>query len=411
MSTFGQSGVSSSRVSFTLQDLSTHPNRLAAHYSRFRVTERLLLTGHSHQAWPDRAFAGQERAWNDAAEWVDDKWEKAFAEANRVREGYRRLLGDPSGFYSLADNTFDLLVRLISALSLRQRPRLVTTDSEFYSLRRLLTRLEEEGVEVERVAAHPAVNVGERLAAATDAKTAAVLTSTVFFNSAHIAGALTRAAEACRQHGAVLVLDAYHQLNVVPMSLTDAGLEDAFVVGAGYKYCQLGEGNGFLRFPADCRLRPVATGWFAEFGELTYEQSSTGVQYNAGHDRFAGATYDPTSHYRAAEVFAFFHEQQLDVGLLRRVSQHQIGMLCRLFDGLDLDPSLIARDRRVPLQSLGGFLALRSPHAEAIWQRLKDAGVYTDQRGDIVRLGPAPYLSDHQLEEAMGHLGRIVGAI
>jgi len=333
--------VSSNIVSFSLQDLTTHPNPLAPYYSRFRVAERLLLTGHSHQAWPDRAFEGQQRAWKDASEWVDDKWERAFLEADRVREGYRRLLGDPSGHYSLAANTFELLVRLLSALPLRQRPRLVTTDSEFHSLRRLLTRLEEEGVEVERIDAHPAVNVGERLAAVTDEKTAAVLTSTVFFNSAQIAGGLTQAAEACRQHGAVLVLDAYHQLNVVPMSLAQADLTDAYVVGAGYKYCQLGEGNGFLRFPADCRLRPVATGWYAEFGELTHEHDSIKVQYHAGHDRFAGATYDPTSHYRAAEVFAFFQGHELDVALLRQVSQHQIGLLCRLFDALDLSPNVI----------------------------------------------------------------------
>ena len=40
---------------------------LARHYSRFRVSERVLLTGHSHQAWPDVAFSAQKQAWTDAA--------------------------------------------------------------------------------------------------------------------------------------------------------------------------------------------------------------------------------------------------------------------------------------------------------------------------------------------------------
>ena len=140
-------------MTLTLQDLATHPNPLATHYSHFRVADRLLLTGHSHQAWPDRARAGQIRAWDDAASQVDDKWERAFAAAERVRAGYRRLLDDPAGLYSLAANTFELLVRLLSALPWRERPRVVTTDSEFHSLRRLLSRLEEEGIEVVRVAA------------------------------------------------------------------------------------------------------------------------------------------------------------------------------------------------------------------------------------------------------------------
>jgi kynureninase len=268
--------------------------------------------------------------------------------------------------------------------------------------------MEEEGIEVDRVAAHPAVDLGERLAAATGADTAAVLSSTVFYSSAHIAGDLLPAAEACRRHGAILVLDAYHQLNVVPMSLATAGLEDVFVVGAGYKYCQLGEGNGFLRFPADCRLRPVATGWFAEFGDLAQEHDAGRVPYHAADDRFAGATYDPTSHYRAAEVFAFFQDEELEPQVLRDISQHQIGLLRQRFDELDCDPGLIDRDRQIPLSGLGGFLALRSPRAAEVWQRLREAGVHTDQRADIVRLGPAPYLSDRQLEEAVEILGRVV---
>jgi kynureninase len=388
--------------------LYAEPNALAPYYSRFRVAKRLLLTGHSHQAWPDRGFAGQRRAWEDAAEKVDDKWELATDKANRVREGYRRLLDDPNGRYSLAASTHDLLVKWLSALPWRRRSQLVTTDAEFYSLRRQLARLEEEGIEVVRVPAHPAATVGERLAAATSDRTAAVLTSTVFFSSAHIGGGFGEAAAACRRHGALLLLDTYHQLNVVPFSLKELGLEDAYVVSAGYKYCQLGEGNAILRFPEDCELRPVATGWFAEFGELTAAKMPGQVTYNAGDDRFAGATYDPTSHYRAAEVFDFFVEQGLDPQVLRTVSRHQIKLLARLFDELDLDPRIIDRSRSVPLDGLGGFLALDSPRADDIHRGLKSAGVATDFRGSILRLGPAPYLSDRQLETAMGLLGQVV---
>jgi acetylornithine/succinyldiaminopimelate/putrescine aminotransferase len=132
------------------------------------------------------------------------------------------------------------------------------------------------------------------------------------------------------------------------------------------------------------------------------------VPYHAADDRFAGATYDPTSHYRAAEVFAFFQDEELEPQVLRDISQHQIGLLRQRFDELDCDPGLIDRDRQIPLSGLGGFLALRSPRAAEVWQRLREAGVHTDQRADIVRLGPAPYLSDRQLEEAVEILGRVV---
>ena len=66
-----------------------NPEDLAKHYTRFRVSERILLTGHSHQAWPDVAFEAQQQAWLDAAELVDDVWDKAFEKANEVRRGSR----------------------------------------------------------------------------------------------------------------------------------------------------------------------------------------------------------------------------------------------------------------------------------------------------------------------------------
>ena len=86
-------------------------NPLAQHYSRFRVAERLLLTGHSHQAWPDAGFEGQLRAWLDAAEFVDDKWARAAEQAAAVRAGFARLIGDRPENIALGQNTHELVTR------------------------------------------------------------------------------------------------------------------------------------------------------------------------------------------------------------------------------------------------------------------------------------------------------------
>jgi kynureninase len=383
------------------------PNALAPAYSRFRVAERLLLTGHSHQAWPDCGIDGQIQAWLDAADFVDDKWDQAFAQAAQVRDGFARLLGDARGEIALGANTHELVVRLLSALPLGQRPRLVTTDGEFHSIRRQVDRLEEEGLAIVRVPEDPLDSLAARLAAAVNDRTALVLVSAVFFDTARIARGLGEVAAACRRHGSRLLVDVYHALNVVPFSLEAEGLEDAFAVGGGYKYCQLGEGNCFLRIPPDTELRPVITGWYSEFGVLTEGERSRRVAYGRGGDRFAGATYDPTSHYRAARVFGFFRDRELTPPLLREVSQHQIGLLASAFDALDLDPAVVSRDRSCALDELGGFLALRSPDAAGLSRRCRARGVWTDSRGDVLRLGPAPYLADRQLQDAIGILGEV----
>src|SRR5439155_10409166 len=98
-----------------------NPEDLAKHYTRFRVSERILLTGHSHQAWPDVAFEAQQQAWLDTAEYVDDVWEKAFEQANEVRRGFARLLDDSPERIALAQNTHELVVRFLSALPLKKR--------------------------------------------------------------------------------------------------------------------------------------------------------------------------------------------------------------------------------------------------------------------------------------------------
>jgi kynureninase len=383
------------------------PNALAPFYSRFEVGQRLLLTGHSHQAWPDCGLEAMKQAWLDAAQLLDHKWDLAFAQADRVRAGFARLLDCRAGEIALGPSVHDLLVRFLSALPLRTRPRIVTTDGEFHSVRRQLDRIEEAGIEIIRVRSSPAAAVAGELIARIDDRTAAVIVSSVFFRTAEIVPGLDDVLRRCQRAGAEMLVDAYHSLNVVPFSLKRQALGGAFVAGGGYKYCQLGEGNCFLRIPEDCRMRPVVTGWFSKFDSLTAESNPHPVAYGDGPARFAGSTYDPASNYRGARVFAFFEEMNLSPTLLREVNSHQVRLLAGHFDSLDLDPGVIKRQCSIPLESTGGFLVLHSTRADEICRRLYERGVHADSRGSALRLGPAPYLSDAQLTESMKVLGEI----
>jgi kynureninase len=395
----------------TLGEIRRTPNALAPHYGRFRVEERLLLTGHSHQAWPDVAAEAQLAAFEDAAAEVDEKWELAGARAEAVRAGFRGLLGDPSAEIALGANTHELLVRFLSALDLRRRPRLVTSDGEFHTVRRQMARLAEAGLEVVRVPTEPVATLAERLAAAADARTSAVIVSAVLFETSRIVPDLGALATLCAECGAELLVDAYHALGPVPFDVWQQGLGGAWITGGGYKYLQLGEGNCFLRLPPQAEtMRPVVTGWFAEFDLRAADLDPETVAYGSGAGRFAGSTYDPTSHYRAARVFDFFVERQLSPALLREVVQHQVGRLAAGFDALDADRRLISRDLTVPIEALGGFLALRTPRAGELQAALARRGVMTDSRREHLRLGPAPYLSDAQLDAAIAALGDALAA-
>ena len=352
------------------------------------------------------------QAWHDAAELVDGKWDLALAVAEEVREGYRDLLDDPDGHIALGQNTHELVTRFLSALPLRDRPRVVTTDGEFHTVRRQLARLREEGLEVVQVGSTGSAEnapgaIAEAVVDAVDDRTAAVLMSSVLFGNSLIVDGLGEVATACDRVGASLLVDAYHSINVVPFSVRGMGLERAFVVGGGYKYCQFGEGVCFLRVPPDCSMRPVLTGWFSEFGELAANPGTRRVAYGDGPLRFAGSTYDPVGHYRARAVLRFFQSEQLDPSLLRAVSQAQLTRLAKGIEALDIDPAMLTWNQRLPLERRGGFLALDAPNAGDIAARLRRRGVFTDHRGTVLRMGPAPYVTGTQLDEAVGLLREV----
>ncbi len=264
-----------------------------------------------------------------------------------------------------------------------------------------------------KVAAAPVETLAERVAAEVDERTACALVSSVLYATAEIVPGLRAVAEACARRGAYLLVDAYHHLNAVPFDLRAEGLSSAFVTGGGYKYCQLGEGNAFLRVPPGLELRPVVTGWFAEFDARADAKVPGEVAYAPGPGRWGGATFDPTAHYRAAAVFDFFEDRGLTPRLLREVSRHQVGLLARLCAEGDLGARVrLPREPGSPaMEQIAGFLALRTPHAGALCDALRESGVWTDARADILRLGPAPYLRDDQLEEAVARLARLSASL
>jgi len=263
-----------------------------------------------------------------------------------------------------------------------------------------------------KVPSLPVTEVVEKIIAACSPlkaeKISAVYLSSVFFNSGLILPDLNVLAEFCDKSDMTLIIDAYHHLNVVPFSVEENKLQNTFIVGGGYKYCQLGEGNAFLRFPKDCSLRPVITGWFSEFSVMSAKKKPGEILYGEKGDLFAGATYDPTSNYRGARVFKFFDEMNLTPEFLRKISKHQISLLIEEFDKLDLNKNFIKRDTSVSLNSIGGFMVLYSDYAGEISDKLKKRNVWTDYRGNVLRFGPAPYIPDEQIKGAMRILGLIV---
>ena len=385
--------------------------RLQPYYSRFNVTGRLLFTGHSHQAWPDVAMNGYEEAFAVAADEVDKKWETVFEQVEVLRNYLRNFYNDPDGRYCLGQNVHQLMVSWLSALPLMKKPRIITTNGEFYSMERQLKRLEEEGLEVVRLTAEPNAEFAAQLETELQRKpAAAVMLSRIFFGSGLIFSHLQETAKVCRKYNVPLLVDDYHGTNVVPLDFKAGDLEDIFILIGGYKYLQWGEGNCFLRFPTNCELRPAITGWFAAFDTLE-DPPSPKVRYTDPNQRFGSATFDGVSQFRAAKVARFFEKQGLTPDRLRQQYRSQVQYLMERFGESRLESYGVRLRHRHPAERRGGFLALKTANARKIKERLMEEDIFTDARGDTLRLGPAPYITTKQMDQLMERLEEVAQSV
>jgi selenocysteine lyase/cysteine desulfurase len=378
--------------------------RVRAAYSRFLSAGppgRILLTGHSHQAWPDVVRDALLEFYDDSARLVDDKWSEAvFPKADRVGRAILERMGfDGGDDIAFGRSTHELVGRLLSCLPLpagSARPRVVTTTGEFHSLHRQLARLGEDRLDVVWVPAEPRAGLAERLLEALEPGTAMLAVSAVLFEDAYIVPRLGEVLARAVDLGAIALVDAYHAFNVAPVDWGPAAAR-LFVTAGSYKYAGFGEGVCWLRIPSDCRLRPADTGWFADFDSLALPRGGE-VRYGAGGSRFAGSTFDASGLYRAEAALAQWDRLGLGAAELRAVSTAQTRRVISGLDAARVGGSLVS-SRDDALRA--GFVSVRAADAGAIVARLRARGVLVDSRRDLLRIGPAPYLTDDEIDRGV----------
>ncbi len=352
---------------------------------------------HSHHYWPDVTREAMLQYWDDTARLVDDKWDMMFGQkVPRVQ----RLIADilqirQSEQLVFAPNTHELLFRLLSCFDWTAGLKVLTTDSEFHSFSRQINRFAEDvRVEVVKVPTEPFATFPQRFVAAAAAlQPDLVFFSQVFFNSGVVVTELdtfvSQLEQCCR---ATIAVDGYHGFMALPTDLS--GLEGRiFYLAGAYKYAQGGEGCCFMLVPHGNSLRPLYTGWFAEFGALAGVKSQQ-VGYADDGYQFAGATMDLTALYRLLAVLELFAADGLSVRTIHQHVQQLQHTFLQLLDQLQHPwlnrQHLLADD----LQHHGHFLTFRGPDANAVAELsalLKQHRIETDYRGDRLRFGFALY--------------------
>ncbi len=387
---------------------------LTAHFSIFReaAPARIHLAAHSHHYWPDAACRAHGEAVTQAARHADDKWEPVFEElVPSVRRGIGCILDlpDPTTI-AFAPNTHELVCRLLSALPLNGRPRVLTSDAEFHSFERQIVRLAEEGlVAVERVATEPAATFPQRFhAAVARGGHDLIFVSHVFYNSGATCGDIAALVAAVPSPDAFIAIDGYHGFMALPTGLS-AVAPRAFYLAGGYKYAMAGEGVCFMHCPPGYAPRPRDTGWFAGFGALTHGFAGQ-VAYGADGSRFMGATFDPSGLHRLKAVLDWMDGIGLTVTAIHRHVMDLQAQFLAAVDAAGIAPLRRARlITPIETEDRGHFLTYETAEAPSIHAQLAAAGIVTDVRGARIRFGFGCYHAEREIEPAVGAIALALG--
>ena len=369
---------------------------------------RLHFAAHSHHLWPDASHAAQGAAWDDANRHADNKWDLVLGQVVPEAQAHvaaELMLPSPDSVV-FAPNTHDILLRIHSGFA-RRPVRILSTDGEFHSFRRQAERWQEAGdAIVERVPLHPFDTFAERfIEAARAGGHDWIMVSHVFFRTGGLFDRIEDLAALARPDGPWVLVDAYHGFMATPTDLS-AVADRIFYVAGGYKYAMAGEGACFLHAPPGFCERPVVTGWFAEFGDLTGPPG--GVKYRADAGRFWGATMDCTALYRFNAARRMLDEAGLTTAA---VADHARTLASRLQTARPEAGALSTAEVLNPVEGDGPrarFLALRHPDAQHWRAALLAADVVTDVRDDTIRFGFGLYQDADDVERLITVCARVL---
>lgn len=352
----------------------------------------VYLNSNSTGAFPRGARAAADAFYDRLFHWRDEAW-GGFLEAMRAYEAeLARLIGAAPGTIALDTSVSNLFARFLSALDFTERPRVVTSDLEFPSTRFILEAHARRGC---RPVVVPSDGIAVDEAAvcqAIDERTKLVLVSHATFAT----GALTDLAPIvarAREVSAIVVVDAYQSIGVVPV---DVGALDVDVVfGGAHKWLcgALDSAFVYVKPTLLATLEPTGTGWMAGKNPLSF---ATVEGYADDARRMTSGTPAPLAAITSREGLRLV--SQFGMPRVREDSLRRTARIIERADALGLGVAT----PRAPSRR-GGIVNLRFDESARATERLRERGFIVSHRAGM-RVAPHFYNTDAEVERFMDAL-------
>ncbi|MEO8561199.1 MAG: aminotransferase class V-fold PLP-dependent enzyme [bacterium] len=347
---------------------------------------------------PERlAEYAQEWATHGVRAWAQGWWDMPIAVGDEIAP----LIGAGPREVAMVPTVSMAQAQVLSALSYGDgRDTIVMSELDFPSVRyvydALATRL---GARIVVVPSDDGVGVSEeRLMEAIDERTRLVAISHVLFRSAYVMDVARISAHA-KAMGALVSLDAYHSVGVMPVDVRALGVD--FLTGGVLKWLCGGPGSCFLwvRPDVSATIAPALTGWqahrhpFAFAAEMDYADEAW---------RWLGGTPVIPALFAATAGPSIVREAGIEA--VRAKSTRQTARLIELADARGF-PVTAPRD---PARR-GGTVAFDVPHAREVARALLAREVIVDYRPNAgIRVAPHFYTHDDEVESVVEIIDEIL---
>jgi kynureninase len=350
------------------------------------------------RAVPDRlAEYAKEWATRGVRAWAEGWWEMPIAVGDTIAP----LIGAGPGEVAMVPTVSMAQAQVLSSLEYDGgRDTIVMCELDFPSVRYVYDALAGRlGARIVVVPSDDGIGVSEdRLIEAIDERTRLVAISHVLFRSAYVMDVARIAAHA-HAMGALLSLDAYHSVGVLPVDVRALGVD--FLSGGVLKWLCGGPGGCFLwvRPETGATLAPALTGWQAHRHPFAFAPE---MEYADDAWRWLGGTPVIPALFAATEGPRLLAAAGIEA--VRAKSMRQTARLIELADARGF-PVTAPRD---PARR-GGTVAFGVPHAREVARALIAREVIVDYRPNAgIRVAPHFYTRDDEVESVVETIDEIL---
>ncbi|TMD10738.1 MAG: aminotransferase class V-fold PLP-dependent enzyme [Chloroflexi bacterium] len=307
-------------------------------------------------------------------------WEIWVGRMEELRVEFARLINAEPAEVAVTFSVSTALNSLASALSYKDRPKIVTSDFDFPTVGHIWLAQQRRGAQVAFAGA-----TGNRLPLSAfeelvDGRTALVSTTQVCYKNG-FKNNISALAELAHERGASLLIDAYQCMGTQPMDVKALDL-DILVTGA-LKYLLGSPGVAFMYMRKDMidRFEPSDSGWFGQENVFAYNVRH--LRYAASARRFETGSPPVPNVYTSLAALRFAG---------------------RFIDG--------ARGRRLALLTpeepadRGPLVMVRSSDAPRLVETLAREGILCSTRDGSLRISLHHYNTDGDVDMVLAALDR-----